>query len=166
MTDSKPPKETPKSASSLLDALLQRDKRATEPRPRQGPPASSRNRPQRKTFSFYTKVYDYDTREFAGHLADISAGGFKLDSPHPVTVGRDFRFEIELTGEVADKPSIAFRARSRWCKVDPLDPFVYNVGFELTEIAPSDREIYNRLMARYARESGNSNTDVRHSNKW
>lgn len=123
-------------------------------------------RPERRDFSCYQPVIDNDTQEIVGHLADISSGGFKLDSQKPVQLNREFRFLIKLTAEVADKPHMVFIARSKWCKVDPIDPYVYNVGYQLIHISPGDLEIFNRMMEKYGREKAKSQIDLRRSNKW
>ncbi|HEX5808621.1 MAG TPA: PilZ domain-containing protein [Anaerolineales bacterium] len=125
-----------------------------------------RDRPERKDFFYYKQVMNPVTREVIGHLSDISTGGFKLDSQRPLPVNKDFQFLINLSGEVADKPHMVFGARSRWCRVDPLDPYVYNVGFQLVDIDPADREIFNRMMEKYARDATKANVNLRHSNKW
>jgi len=130
------------------------------------PAHTKTDRPERLEFFYYKQVLDYDTQAVIGHLADISSGGFKLDCSHPILVNRDFRFRLDLTSEVSPKPSMAFVARSRWCQVDPLDPYVYNVGFQLIQIAPDDLEIFKRMMEAYGRGSRRGPVDLRRSNKW
>ena len=125
-----------------------------------------RRRLERKDFSYYMQLIDKDTQELVGHLTDISSGGFKLDSLSPIPPNKDIRFHMDLTNEVASKPSMVFVARSRWCKVDPLDPFCYNVGFQLTNIAPGDVEIFNRIIEKYGKAHENKPIDLRHTNKW
>ena len=65
---------------------------------------------------------------------------------------------MDLTSEVANKPSMEFVARSKWCEVDPLDPFLYNVGFQLINISPGDIEIFNRMMEKYGKNQVTSTT--------
>ena len=126
-----------------------------------------RRKIDRNDFSYYMRLVDSQTQELIGHLADISSGGFKLDSQNPIPENKDFRFRMDLTSEVASKPSMEFVARSVWCKVDPLDPFLYNVGFQLISIAPGDVEIFNRMMEKYgSTKSGNKRNDPRRSNRW
>lgn len=129
------------------------------------PSANLPERAERREFVYYQPVIDYETQQIAGHLTDISAGGFKLDTRTPVAVGREFRFVIKLSMEVADKPAMAFVARSRWCKVDPLDPYIYNVGFQLVQIAPADLKIFQRMMELYGRERSNGNINLQRSSK-
>jgi hypothetical protein len=125
-----------------------------------------RSRAERKELFYYQQVIDPETQRIVGHLADISAGGFRLDSQEPLPVNRDFRFHLSLTSELADKPFMAIVARSCWCKVDPLDPTVYNIGCQLIQVSPEDLVILNRMMEKYGRERGNRYIDLRRSNKW
>lgn len=121
---------------------------------------------ERKDFSYYMRLIDNDTQNLVGHLVDISSGGFKLDSQGPIPINKDFRLRMDLTSEVADKPAMIFVARSKWCEVDPLDPFIYNVGFQLVNISPVDLEIINRMMAKYGKKMKDKRIDKRRSNLW
>ena len=125
-----------------------------------------RRRVERKDFSYYMRLIDSDTQKLLGHLVDISSGGFKLDSQTPIPVEKDFRLRMDLTSEVADKPAMVFVARSKWCEVDPLDPFVYNVGFQLINIAAGDLEIINRMIEKYGKEAEDKRIDKRRTNLW
>ena len=127
---------------------------------------SERRNLERKDFSYYMQLVDDNTQKLVGHLVDISSGGFKLDSQAPIPTNQDFRFRMDLTNEVADKPSMTFIARSKWCQVDPLDPFIYNVGFQLLNIAPGDLEIFIRMMEKYGERTDDKRIDKRRSNLW
>jgi len=112
------------------------------------------------------RLVDSDTQELVGHLMDLSSGGFKLDSQKPIPPNKDFRLRMDLTSEVANKPSMVFVARSKWCQTDPLDPFVYNVGFQLINISPSDFNIINRMIEKYGKKTENKRVDKRRTNLW
>jgi hypothetical protein len=152
--------------TTIMDSLAGQEELSTKSLPGKETIKRSRNRPDRKDYFYYTQIIDHDTHEIIGHLSDISSGGFKLDSQKQVPINRDFQFRMNLTSEVADKPFMVFMARSRWCQVDPIDPYVYNVGCQLTQISPADLEIFNRMMEKYGREYSNRNFDLRRSNKW
>jgi len=128
--------------------------------------ADERRKLNRKDFSYYMRLIDSDTQELVGHLVDISSGGFKLDSQNPIPPNKDYRFRMDLTSEVANKPSMVFVARSKWCEVDPLDPFLYNVGFQLVNISPGDIEIFKRMMEKYGTKSSDKRIDKRRTNLW
>jgi len=115
----------------------------------------------RRDFTYYMQVKNDLTKEIVGYLSDISTGGFKLDCDHEIPPGQDFRLQIELTAEVADKTSMTFIARSRWCQHDHVDPTTFNVGFEIVNMSPTDMEIFNRMFEKYGSQkasSSNSNS--------
>ena len=112
------------------------------------------------------QIFDHDTQELVGHLADISSGGFKLDCQKPIPMDKDFLFRMDLTSEVASKPFMVFVARSKWCDVDPVDPFCYNVGCQLINISPGDIEIFNRMIETYGKKHDNMRIDLRRTNMW
>ena len=140
--------------------IKQTEKPETKPLP------AKHKRPERKDFSYYMQIFNNETQELVGHLADISSGGFKLDSLSLIPPNIDIQFRLDLTSEVANKPFMVFVARSKWCKVDPLDPFCYNVGFQLIGISPKDVEIFNRMIENYGKKHDKGIIDFRRSNKW
>jgi len=152
--------------TSVFDAFVREEKRTSRLRSDKELLQSRHNRPQRKDFYYYMLIMEAETKAIVGHLADISSGGFKLDTQKSIPVNQDFRFLMNLPGEVASKPFMVFGARSRWCEVDPLDPCAYNVGYQLTRIVPEDLEIINRMMERYGREHEKKTIDLRRSYKW
>jgi hypothetical protein len=127
--------------------------------------AERRNK-DRKDFSYYMRLTDVDTGELIGHLVDISTGGFKLDSQKILPLEKIYRFHLDLTSEVATKPFMVFKARSKWCQTDPFDPFVFNVGFELVEITPSDLDIFKRIVEKYGTTSVDKRGNVGNPNRW
>lgn len=153
-------------AASVWDALAREGQRVTGGCSGKETTRTVHKRPQRKDFSYYVLIMDAKTKEIVGHLADISSGGFKLDTQKPIPANKDFRFLINLPGEIASKPFMVFGAQSRWCQADPLDPCGYNVGYQLTQITPEDLEIINRMIERYGRDYEKKTIDMRHSYKW
>lgn len=107
----------------------------------------------RRDFSYYMQVTNEANKELLGYLSDISTGGFKLDSPKKIAPGQDFRLHIELTPEIAEKNSMVFIARSKWCQPDNIDPTSFNVGFEIINMSPSDMAIFQRMFDKYGSEN-------------
>ena len=107
----------------------------------------------RRDFSYYMQVTNDVTKELLGYLSDISSGGFKLDSPKQIAPGQDFRLHIELTPDIAEKNSMVFVARSKWCHPDHIDPTSFNVGFEIVNMSPSDMSIFQRMFDKYGTEN-------------
>ena len=116
----------------------------------------------RRDFTYYMPVTDDLTKQLLGYLSDISTGGFKLDSQKEIKPGQDFRLHIDLTAEIADKTSMVFIARSKWCRRDHVDPNTFNVGFEIINISPSDMAIFQRMFEKYGSQNsirGKSSND-------
>jgi hypothetical protein len=107
----------------------------------------------RRDFSYYMQVTNDVTKELLGYLSDISTGGFKLDTPKKIMPGQDFRLHIELTPDIAEKNSMVFIARSKWCQPDHIDPNSFNVGFEIVNMSPSDMTIFQRMFDKYGTEN-------------
>lgn len=107
----------------------------------------------RRDFTYYMPVTDDLTKQLVGYLSDISTGGFKLDSPKEIRPGQDFRLQIELTADIADKTSMVFIARSKWSHRDHVDPNTFNVGFEIINISPSDMAIFQRMFEKYGSQN-------------
>jgi hypothetical protein len=104
----------------------------------------------RKSISYYLRIIDANTNLLIGHLADISSQGIKIDSQKTLPLNRDYRLRIHSTKEVSDKEYVEFSAKARWCKTDPLQPGLYNIGFEIVEIERSDSKIIQTIVEKYS----------------
>jgi tryptophanyl-tRNA synthetase len=119
--------------------------------------ANEKRKVERRDFTYYMKVTDAATGNLIGYLVDISTGGFKLDSEKAVPVGRDFRLHLELSGDIANKSSLIFSARSIWCQPDPIDPTAFKVGFQIVGLGSGDSIIFQRMYEKYAASKPNHN---------
>lgn len=106
---------------------------------------------KRKAFSYYMQVMDDSTEKLVGYLSDISPRGFRLDCRQQLPTNQNFSLRFDLSDEVADKAFMVLVARSRWCRLDELDPFVYNVGFQIIRLDREDAEIFQRIVEKYGR---------------
>lgn len=114
--------------------------------------SEERRQISRRRFSYYMCVTDEASGKLLGHLSDISTGGFKLDSVKPVPVNTDFRLRVEQTGQISNKTFITMTASARWCLVDAYDPNIYNIGFQITQINPVDRDVFSKMFSTYGVE--------------
>lgn len=103
----------------------------------------------RKNVSFYMRVLNDDTEEIIGHMVEVSAIGLRLETVGPLPLEKDFYMRLELTPDLGSVPYIVFLARSKWCKIDDIQPNLFRVGFELLEILPEDKEIFFRILRKY-----------------
>jgi len=105
----------------------------------------------RKKFSMYMRVTNDDTGEIVGHMIEIGAIGFRLETMEALPLNKDYYLRLEVTADLGavDVPYIVFIAQTRWCKADEIQPNLYQVGFELKEMVPEDKEIYLRVLEKY-----------------
>ncbi len=103
----------------------------------------------RKKFSYYMRVMDDDTAQTLGHMVDISEHGLQLETPQPLPPNKDFYVRIELTPDLANQLYLVFLARTKWCRMDDIQPNLYRCGFAIVEIMPEDREIVARIIEKY-----------------
>ncbi len=114
----------------------------------------------RREFTYYMPVTNDVTKKIIGYLSDISTGGFKLDCNKQVPVGQEFRLSVELTADIADKTTMVFIARSKWCHPDFVDPTTYNVGFEIVNMSSSDMLIFQRMFEKYGAQNASRKRDA------
>jgi len=104
----------------------------------------------RKKFDLYMRVLNDDTAEILGHMVEVSSIGLRLETVGPLPLGKDYYLRIELTPDLGPMPFIVFIARTKWCKMDAIQPNLFQVGFEIIEIVPEDRQAFLRIMQKYA----------------
>ena len=114
--------------------------------------ADRRNR-KRRTLTLYMRFVNSRTGEPVGNLADLSPGGFMLESVKTIPVNAEFSFRVDLPPEAARKPFMVFTARSRWSRRDPVDGRLYDTGFEIMQMDPGDAQILQTILDRYGRNS-------------
>jgi len=112
-----------------------------------------RRNTSRKKFSFYMSVIDDDTRAIIGHMVEVSASGLQLETVGPLPLNKEYYLRVELTADLGNVPFIVFIGRSRWCNIDDIQPNLYHCGFEIVEIMPEDKEIFLRIVEKYASKS-------------
>ncbi len=108
-----------------------------------------RRKRDRRTFSHYMRLMNENTGELVGHLVNISPEGFRLESLRAIPLNTDYPLRIELPGDITDKPYMVFIARSKWCHPDRIDPTLFDAGFQIVDMTPSDLEIFKKIFERY-----------------
>jgi hypothetical protein len=105
----------------------------------------------RKKFDYYLRVVDDDTQKILGHMVEVGPTGLQLETTAPLPIDKDYYLRVELTPELADRPVMIFIARTKWCRIDEIEPNLYHIGFAIAEIMPDDKEIFLRILARFGR---------------
>jgi hypothetical protein len=113
------------------------------------PSAAERRRYQRKNVSYYLPVMDNNSQKVIGHLVDISLIGLMMDSKIPIQTNLSFSLRLDFTEDMAGKACLEFKAVCRWCRPDKIQPYMYNVGFQIINISPRDTQVIQTLSDRY-----------------
>jgi hypothetical protein len=110
---------------------------------------AERRKLARRNFTYYMRVLEETSGTLIGQILDISTGGFKLESAKPLPVGQTIKLRIDQTAEISPKSYISFSARTTWCQPDLYDPTIYNVGFQLLNMTPSDYDVFVKMFNTY-----------------
>lgn len=110
---------------------------------------AERRKAERRAFAHYMRLMNESTGELVGHLVDISRAGFRIESLRPIRIDTDLPLRIEVPSDVASQPYMVFKARSRWSLPDRIDPTLYDVGFQIVDMAPEDGRVFGLLFDHY-----------------
>ena len=112
-------------------------------------PIRERRKLKRRSLSYYMLVLDANKQQTIGHLVDITAEGFMMDSQYNLPINKEYRLRFDTTSDVADKTFIEMTACAKWSAVDTIETNLYDIGFEITSISPQDAEIIKRIIKKY-----------------
>jgi len=90
-------------------------------------------------------VYNRDTNEFFGYLADISSTGIMLLGENMIARDGIYQLKIELPIEIDGRRELTFDAESIWCKCDP-ESYYNKAGFRLSKVSPEVEEIIRKFV--------------------
>lgn len=91
-------------------------------------------------------VYDNDTGELLGHLADLSVSGMKMVCTEVLAPNATIHVRIDLPREVNNKAEIVAIAKTIWCKNHPQGG-LYDVGFHFEDVSRVDRTVIQQLLS-------------------
>jgi hypothetical protein len=103
---------------------------------------------KRRHLVFYLKVFDTRTRQYIGHLSDITTEGVMVKSDQWLETGIEYHLKIELPTPVRNREIIEFRCRSVWCRKKPKSAY-FSTGFQILEISSEDKEVIEYLINTY-----------------
>ena len=111
--------------------------------------ANDRRKHKRRSLTYYMLVMDPATNKTIGHLVDITSRGFMMDTQFQMILNKVYRMRIDTTPDIADKSFLEFSAMSKWIAPDAVEMGLFDIGFEIVNIAPSDADIINRIVTKY-----------------
>ena len=104
---------------------------------------------KRKYLVFFTRIFDRETGQLLGHLANLTAAGMMLISEAPLITGRVYRLHMDLAEEFFAKPHLDFEAQCVWCQPEDITPKFFDAGFRFVTITPEDIEIIEQIIQEY-----------------
>jgi hypothetical protein len=113
------------------------------------PTPQERRRMKRRNISYYLPVMDRNTEEVIGHIVDLSMVGFMMDSKIPISSNAKFDLHLDFMEDIGGRASLDFTALSKWCHQDPIQPYLYNAGFEFFNIPTQDLEVIKSIAEKY-----------------
>ena len=97
---------------------------------------------------YYLKVYNNETGEMIGHMADLSSKGLMIVTEGDVELDQEFQLRMELPDAFHQKKEIKFDTISLWSKKD-INPNFNAIGFRFMKISKSDMGIIKELILKY-----------------
>ena len=83
---------------------------------------------------YHLRVFDRDTDELLGHIADVSDSGVLVVNEEPIETNKDFSLWLEIPREDGGRERVAVEARSIWSAPD-ANPQFRKTGFYLKDTA-------------------------------
>lgn len=110
---------------------------------------NDRRKHERQHLAFFTRIYDRETGQMLGNLANLTNDGIMLIADEPVEINRLYKIHMELDEAILKKDHLNFEARCLWCGPDPLSDLFYNAGFQFSQIDAPDLEIIRQITHQY-----------------
>jgi hypothetical protein len=109
----------------------------------------NRRKLKRVYLAFFTRLFDRETGELLGHLANLTAEGAMIISETPLEPGKVYRLHMDLSEAFFSKSHLDFEARCVWSQPEEIAPKFYNTGFQFVKIAPEDVQIIAQIIQEY-----------------
>jgi len=94
---------------------------------------------KRRHLIYYLEVYDDETGDLLGHLVDLTTGGIKLISKHPIETEKAFSLRMMLPEGYFREKMLHFDGLSKWCDND-VNPEFFVTGFEVQKLEKKVRK--------------------------
>jgi len=110
--------------------------------------ADKRSQKRRNTI-YYLEVYDLDSGQLLGRLADITVQGMLLLSESPIVPEHTYKCRMVLPAEILGRGNILFDATCMWSR-KALNEDFFEAGFRSLIADPGDIDAIEMLIQRFA----------------
>lgn len=114
--------------------------------------SSERRRNTRWSLMLFVPIYDAETDNVLGYIADINAEGMMLFSHEPVELGKTFLLELHrsdleeaLLNQNISVERLRFRAKSRWVDNGVENDF-HRTGLMFLNLSEQDHTIIKQIV--------------------
>jgi len=112
---------------------------------------NNRRKHERVNLIYYLAVFDRNTDNLIGYLADISIEGAMLLCEKPLEIDNIYQFKIEIFSASSSSKQIEFDAKCVWRKTNEYLDF-YNFGFNFVKIDSKNIDKIQSLIDTYRLE--------------
>ena len=110
--------------------------------------SKERRKQERVNLIYYLAVFDRNTDDLMGYLADISLEGAMLLCEEPLEIDNVYQFKIEIISASSSNKQVEFDAKCVWKKQNEYIDF-YNFGFKFVKIDPKNIDEIQSLIDTY-----------------
>ena len=103
-----------------------------------------RRKYERRRPGHYSDVFDRDTQQLLGRLANLSTEGIMLISERALPANQTFQCRVMLPEDMNAGQSVCFQARTLWCKPGTT-PKTFQTGLHFVDIRLKDLETLEQL---------------------
>ena len=107
-----------------------------------------RRKLKRKYLVFFGRVFDRQSAQMLGNVADLTPEGVMIISGRPLEVDKDYQLRLDLPEHIFAIDHLDLSGKSVWCQPD-IDPAYFNTGFQLADVTPEEAEIIERIVKEY-----------------
>jgi hypothetical protein len=111
--------------------------------------SKERRKLQRQKINYYLPIRDDTTGKIIGHMADLSQIGILMEAAAPIPAEQTYHLRLDFMEDIAGQASLDFDARCKWCQQDKILPYLYYVGFEITNLPPQGIEVVKSIAEKY-----------------
>ena len=108
----------------------------------------NRRTQNRRYLTYFSQVSDLETGIILGYLVDLTTGGALMIGNYPLDTNAVYKLRIELPDGFDSHSEMTLEAKAVWRQPD-VDPEFYRIGLQLTQVAPRDLMLLEKLLSTY-----------------
>jgi hypothetical protein len=103
----------------------------------------------RSNLLFFARVFDQNSGELIGYLADLSHEGALIITEPAILVEKIIVLQVEIPASINSSRQLVFEAKCIRCTQD-LDTLNFDSGFQILSISPEDEVLIDKILQEYS----------------